>query len=409
MSSVAPEPIIEKLRGLQPDRSDYATQFVRDVLAAAAARHASDLHLLPTADGLDVKWRLDGVLQSLGTFPAGTAANVVARIKVLADLLTYRTDIPQEGRIRLPELNGEMRVSTFPTLHGEKAVIRLFGSGAEYLHLADLGLPAAVQAGLARLLGETSGAVLVTGPAGSGKTTTLYACLRELVARSAGGRSIVTLEDPIEVPLASVAQSQVNLAAGFDLPTGLRSILRQDPEVIMVGEIRDRVTAEIAFQASLTGQLVLSSFHCGSAAAALSRLADMGLEPYVLRSGLLAIVSQRLVRRLCECARNTTDAGELLGLPLASARVKVGCPKCSETGYLGRFLLAELLPLDASELAQAILDRRDMHAIERLAVAAGMRPLWAHAIAAVRDGTTSPAEVRRVLGFSAEFGESAVL
>ena len=238
----------------------------------------------------------------------------MARLKVLADLLTYRTDVPQEGRIRSPETAVEMRVSTFPTLYGEKAVVRLFTSSSRFLQLADLGLGADVDEALSRLLGETSGAILVVGPAGSGKTTTLYACLREIAARSEGGRSIVTLEDPIEVALPGVAQSQVNLPAGFDLTSGLRSIMRQDPEVIMVGEIRDRPTAQIALEASLTGQLVLSSFHAPGAAGAISRLLEMGLEPYVLRSGLLAVVSQRLLRKLCGCAASDRSVRGPVGL-----------------------------------------------------------------------------------------------
>ena len=220
-----------------------------------------------------------------GVLPPRLAPNVVARLKVLAELLTYRTDVPQEGRIREVDTEGEVRVSTFPTLHGEKAVIRLFAASGRYLRLDDLGLPPDVRDALGRALGETSGAILLSGPAGSGKTTTIYACLRELVDASAGRRSLVTLEDPIEVAVDGVTQSQVNAPAGFDLATGLRSLLRQDPEVIVVGEVRDRTTAEVAFQASLTGHLVLSTFHAGSASGAVARLSDMGIEPYLIQVG----------------------------------------------------------------------------------------------------------------------------
>ena len=210
-----------------------------------------------------------------------------------------------------------MRLSTFPTLYGEKAVVRLFAGAGRFLRLDDLGLPDEVREALGALLAETSGAIVLSGPAGSGKTTTIYACLRELVAATAGRRSLATLEDPIEVAVPGVTQSQVNLAAGFTLETGLRSLLRQDPEVIVVGEIRDRPTAETAFQASLTGHLVLTTFHAGSAAGALGRLADMGIEPYLLRSGVLAVVSQRLLRRLCpDCRRETSDPAARLGLPV---------------------------------------------------------------------------------------------
>ncbi|HEX4143219.1 MAG TPA: GspE/PulE family protein [Pirellulales bacterium] len=386
------------LAALDPGDPQYATRFVDAVLTAARGRGASDLHLQPTPEGLDLKWRLDGVLVPIGTFPPGVSANVVARLKVLADLLTYRTDVPQEGRIRSPETAIEMRASTFPTLYGEKAVVRLFTSSSHFLQLADLKLGEDVEAGLGRLLSETSGAILVVGPAGSGKTTTLYACLREIAARSQGGRSIVTLEDPIEVSLPGVAQSQVNLPAGFDLTSGLRSIMRQDPEVILVGEIRDRATAQIALEASLTGQLVLSSFHAPSAAGAISRLLEMGLEPYVLRSGLLAVVSQRLLRKLCRCARPVDQADDLLGLPVGQARTAVGCEACAGTGFLGRMVLAEILLIEQSDVGRAILSRASAGEIEQLARRSGMIDRWQRACAAVEEGLTSPAEVQRVLG-----------
>jgi type II secretory ATPase GspE/PulE/Tfp pilus assembly ATPase PilB-like protein len=227
--------------------------------------------------------------------------------------------------------------------------------------------------------------VLITGPAGSGKTTTAYACLREIARTSEGRRNLVTLEDPIEMSLAGVSQSQVQPAAGFDLPTGLRSLMRQDPEVILVGEIRDGVTAETAFQAALTGHLVLTTFHAGSAAGALSRLIDMGIEPYLVKSGVRAIVHQRLVRRLCECA--------------GQSAVVRGCEKCRHTGYRGRIVLAELLPPLTGELGRALLERRDSVELARLAAGAGMTTVAARAKIAVEAGQTDLAEVRRALGF----------
>ena len=214
--------------------------------------------------------------------------------------------------------------------------MRLFANEGQFRRLHDLGLPSQIAARLPELLSETSGAILVCGPAGSGKTTTAYACLREVVAQSGGGRSIVTLEDPIETAIAGVTQSQISPGAGFDFAAGLRSLMRQDPEVILVGEIRDPTTAATAFQAALTGQLVLSTFHAGSAAGAIGRLADMGIEPYVLRSGVLAIICQRLVRRLCDCKRPTDSDAALLGLPATRAWTAVGCSNCSGTGYRGR-------------------------------------------------------------------------
>jgi type II secretory ATPase GspE/PulE/Tfp pilus assembly ATPase PilB-like protein len=388
------------LSALDPADAAYASRFVDTLLAAGRKSGASDLHLQPTPAGLELRWRVDGVLVALGTYPSGVAANCIARLKVLADLLTYRNDLPQEGRIRTTDADVEVRVSTFPTLYGERAVVRLFSNKLQYRDLGELGLHDEILAALRRLLAETSGAILLTGPAGSGKTTTLYACLHHLVNHSHGARSIVTLEDPIEMAIAGVAQSQVNANAGFDLATGLRSVLRQDPEVIMIGEIRDRATAEVALQASLTGQLVLSSFHAGSAAEAIGRLLDMGIEPYVLRSGVLAIIFQRLVRKLCPCARPARGDEELLGLQVQQARVAVGCPSCALTGYSGRTILAEMLLLDQSALAQAILARSDVAKLEQLAVEGGMVDRWSRAARAVEAGITSPAEVRRVLGFS---------
>jgi type II secretory ATPase GspE/PulE/Tfp pilus assembly ATPase PilB-like protein len=387
------------LCALDPADAGYATRFVDALLAAGRERGASDLHLQPTPEGLELRWRVDGVLSSLGTYPPGVAANVIARLKVLAELLTYRTDVPQEGRIRTSEADVEVRVCTFPTLHGERAVVRLLGNRLQFRELGELQLPHEITARLGELLAETSGAILICGPAGSGKTTTLYACLHHLVARSPVARSIVTLEDPIEMAVPGITQSQVNPGVGFDLASGLRSVLRQDPEVIMIGEIRDRATAEVALQASLTGQLVLSSFHAGSAAEAVGRLLDTGIEPYMLRSGVLAIIFQRLVRTLCGCAREARN-DELLGLAVRKARVPVGCGGCGQTGYVRRTVLAEMLTPDHPPLAQAILERADVREIEQLATRAGMIDRWSRALAAVEGGITSPAEVRRVLGFS---------
>jgi type II secretory ATPase GspE/PulE/Tfp pilus assembly ATPase PilB-like protein len=389
-----------ELAELDPARPDYASRAVDAALAAAQAAGASDVHWQPTAQGLALKFRVDGVLLPVALFPALLAGNIIARLKVKAELLTYHTDRPQEGRIRLPEDAVEMRVATFPTLHGERAVVRLFGGSQRYQRLEDLGLPQDVLEPLRTLLAETSGAILVSGPAGSGKTTTLYACLRELARQTAGQRSLVSIEDPIEVAVEGVAQSQVRPASGLDLATGLRFLMRQDPEVIMVGEIRDRPTAEAALQASLTGHLVLSTFHAGSAAETAGRLLDMGIEPYVLRSGLLAVLNQRLLRRLCTCARPSDEPDARLGLSVTRVKVPGGCEACHGTGYRGRFLLVEMLMLTRSDLGRAILSRCDTATMERLAADGRMVSRWQRACQAVDEGLTSPAEVRRLLGFS---------
>jgi type II secretory ATPase GspE/PulE/Tfp pilus assembly ATPase PilB-like protein len=389
-----------ELASLDAKDANYAVDVVERLLAAARRLGASDVHLRPTAEDLEVRLRLDGVLQLVARLPRAVAPNVVARLKVLADLLTYRTDVPQEGRIRAARESGEMRISTFPTVFGENAVVRLFAGSQQFQRLDDLGFPEDVLGPLGRLLDETSGAILATGPAGSGKTTTIYACLRELSRRVSGARSLVSLEDPVEVIVPGVAQSQVNPSVQLDLATGLRFLMRQDPEVIMIGEVRDCATAEAAFGASLTGHLVLSTFHAGSAAEAVSRLSDMGIEPYLLQSGLLAILCQRLARRLCSCARASEDPADRLGLPVDRVWLPVGCEACSGTGYRGRFVIVEMMTPERSGVGRAILSRSDASTIEQLAIDAGMVSRWERACRAVSEGQTSPAEVRRVLGFA---------
>ncbi len=381
----------------EPD-PQYVPDLVDALLGAARAAGASDVHLVPQATGLAIFWRIDGVLQPVIQLPAALAPRVLARLKVLAQLLTYKTDVPQEGRIAGGTAGEETRLSTFPTLFGEKAVARLLVGAGTYQRLRELGLPGDLTPALDRLLDQTSGVLLVTGPAGSGKTTTAYALLRELADKSAGGRSLVSLEDPIEVVVPGVAQSQVNPVAGFDMPTGLRSLMRQDPEVIFVGEIRDAATAEVMLQAALTGHLVLTTFHAASAAGAVNRLSDMGLEPYLLRSTVQGILSQRLVRRLCACAEWSDDPADRLGLAVARAKQPRGCGECHGTGYRGRFVLAELLEPQQSAVSRAILSRVESAELEAGAVAAGMQPLGRRALQAVEAGETSAVEVWRTLG-----------
>ena len=242
---------------------EYVSQLVDAILTGARNAGASDVHLLPGEDGLAMSWRVDGVLHPIDLLPRNLAPNVVARLKVLAQLLTYQTDVPQEGRIHQVEGDAETRVSTFPTIFGEKCVIRLFAGSHRFRYVDDLGFSPELGKALKTMLERRGGVILITGPAGSGKTTSIYACLREIVERAAEPRSVATLEDPVEAVMPGVAQSQVRPIAGFDYETGLKSLLRQDPEVIAVGEIRDRVTAQIAVQAALTGHLILTTFHAG--------------------------------------------------------------------------------------------------------------------------------------------------
>jgi general secretion pathway protein E len=350
------------------------------VLEEAIRRSASDVHFEPTPAALDIRLRIDGVLQRIAALPHALAANVIARLKVMADLLTYRMDIPQEGGVRPGEVlrGADLRVSTFPTVHGEKAVIRIFNAAARLLDLEDLGLPPDVFQPLTNLLHERSGAVLLTGPSGSGKTTTIYACLRRL-AKDHGGRHIVTIEDPVEQWVEGVTQSQARPGGEFDFARGLRSLMRQDPDVIMVGEIRDRETAAVAIEAALTGHLVFSTLHAGSACGVIGRLLDMGVEPYLLTSSIKGILNQRLLRRLCSDCRGA------------------GCEKCVATGYRGRLLIAELLTPDAA-LRRAILAKADTDELEAVAAQSNWRTIRTAADAAVAEGPTTAEDVVRVLG-----------
>jgi general secretion pathway protein E len=364
----------------------FATDFVSTILRTARDAGASDVHVDPTADALLVRWRLDGVLQEMVRLPRDVSANVTARLKVLAGLLTYETALPQEGRIWDDTLRVEVRVSTFPTLYGERSVLRLLGASRESLDsLAQLGLPAPVFEELERHLAATSGAILIAGPAGSGKTTTAYACLRHIVARSGGGRSISSLEDPVEVAVDGVAQTQVNLAADFDMATGLRSLLRLDPEVILIGEMRDLTTAEIALQAALTGQLVVTTFHAGDCRDALNRLIDIGIPNYAVRNAVRLVVAQRLLRRLCKCAQpgDIERDAQSLGLAVRQCRIPGACDDCHHTGYRGRTLVAEWQALNGADPPVPLTIDKG---------------LWASAEALVEAGATSPAEVVRVLG-----------
>jgi type II secretory ATPase GspE/PulE/Tfp pilus assembly ATPase PilB-like protein len=357
-----------------------AVSAVDRLLADAAARGASDVHLDPCEGGLRVRFRIDGVLVDGDPVTAPAAGNVVGRLKALSGLLAYRTDVPQEGRIpaeRSPT-GSELRVATYPTLDGERAAVRFDTPDAAARTLDDLGLPEAAALGLRETLALPDGVVLLTGPSGSGKTTTLYASLRYL----AGGpvaRNLMTLEDPVERRIDGVVQTEVSEPAGLDFARALRSLLRQDPDVLLVGEIRDRETAAIALEAGLTGHLVASTLHAGTAPAVFARLLEMRVEPFVLTSAVRGVLAQRLLRRACA----SCGAG--------------GCDACGDTGYRGRVVVAEWVAM-APALRDAILARGDG---ERLAAAAresGFDDLLAAAERLVVAGTTTREEVARVLG-----------
>ena len=388
-------------RKKQAPTSQVITELDR-LLRLAHSRGASDLHLEPTPAGLSVRLRLDGVLQDVETLPTALARPIVARVKFLADLLTYRTDIPQEGRLRAEDAvgAGDLRVSTFPTIHGERVVIRFFGQQSAAVELTDLHLPPAVLEGLSRAISGTSGVVLLTGPAGSGKTTTLYAAINTLVRTRAHRPHVITVEDPVESVLDGVTQTQINTAAGLTYAVVLRSLLRQDPEVLMVGEIRDRETAEIVAQAGLTGHLVLSTLHGGDIATVLTRLLEMGLEPYVVSSSLRAVLGMRLVRHLCEGCRRPGPRVTVMvggrGQPTATF-VPAGCQACGGTGYRGRLPVVEFAEI-GPDLRKCILASADSEAIARQLAAEQVRMLLERGLELVETGSTSLDELRRVLG-----------
>lgn len=378
-------------------------ELVDQILESAKQHNATDIHLIPRESGLEMNWRINGVLHLVAEFPQALKANIISRLKVLAELLTYHTDVPQEGRIQNREAGSEVRVSTFPSMFGEKAVIRLFVGSGEYRTLSSLDYPAETLEQLQQNLFETSGVIMLTGSSGSGKTTTAYACLRAIAEDSPIRRAISTLEDPIEAVIPAASQSQIRPARGFDYGVAVKSLLRQDPEVILVGEIRDQETAQLVFQAALTGHLVITTFHVGSAAEAVSRLLDMGIEPYQLTSGLLCVLNQQLARKLCECGQPSSDEQDRLGLEVEQVRVAVGCELCDGTGYAGRFPILEMLTLNRTKVRQTILAHRDSNEIEAAALESGMNSRWQMATAAVNAGKTSPAEVRRILGFRERF------
>ncbi|MDR1382315.1 MAG: Flp pilus assembly complex ATPase component TadA [Planctomycetaceae bacterium] len=386
---------------------DFVVAILERILQEASSRNASDVHFQPEKHTIEIRFRLDGVLHKIGELPGEHAAQTAARLKVLANLLTYKTASPQEGRVRsgrVPNVLKEMRISAAPTLYGERIVVRFFSEENQFHYPDELGFSDDLLQNLLRTIRKNSGAVLITGPAGSGKTTTAYALLRELADRSETLRSIVTLEDPVEHALERVAQIEVPHQGELALRDMIKYMMRQDPEVLFVGEIRDRETAETSLQAALTGHLLITTFHAGSAADAVGRLCELGIEPFVLRSGISCVLCQRLVRRLCECAE-TPESREPLTLEidrekftLSAYKLPNGCPKCGATGYRGRVLIAESLPLDDEEVIRGVLDKRETSTLRTLAKQGGMIPMSARAVSLIESGVTSPHEIRRVFG-----------
>ena len=382
------------------DTSDDAPaiRLINGIIADAARQGVSDIHIEPYETGLVVRMRMDGVLRETLRMPPHVAPVVVSRIKVMARLDIAERRLPQDGRIGLT-LGGKLidvRVSTLPSRAGERVVLRILDKENAGIDLEMLGMSEKVDALLRAALAEPNGIVLVTGPTGSGKTTTLYAGLKLL---NDGSRNILTVEDPVEYAVDGVGQTQINPQVGLNFATGLRAILRQDPDVVMVGEIRDRETADIAVQAALTGHLVLSTVHTNDAIGAITRLRDMKVEAFLIASTLRAVLAQRLVRRLCQQCRQPVEASgslaSLLGIKAGQIVYEPkGCPACSGSGYKGRIGLFEAARVD-DEIRRLINQGADEAAIAAYAFKTN-DTLTEAARALVRDGVTSPEEAVRV-------------
>ncbi len=386
------------------DASDEAPmiRLVNSVLFQAVQQRASDIHFEPFEREVAIRYRIDGILYNVLSPPKRLQSSLLSRIKIMAGMNIAEKRLPQDGRIGL-KMGGreiDIRVSDVPTAHGERLVLRLLDKSSLLLNLEDIGLSAEGLSTMGRLIQMAHGIVLVTGPTGSGKTTTLYSGLNKI---NSSDKNIITIEDPIEYQLKGIGQIQVNPKINLTFASGLRSILRQDPDIIMVGEIRDTETAEIAIHASLTGHLVLSTLHTNDSAGAITRLLDMGIEPFLVSSSVIAIVAQRLVRLICsECRISyhpTTEELNKLGLKqggpdLLFFRGK-GCARCMNTGYLGRSGIYEILMLD-DELRNMILSKMDSGRIKAKAVSKGMVTLREDGARRVAAGATTTEEVLRV-------------
>jgi general secretion pathway protein E len=376
-------------------------RLVNLLLEEAVAAEASDIHVEPSEDTLRVRYRIDGILYDLEAPPRRLQAAVTSRIKLMAELNIAERRLPQDGRIRLT-LNGrrvDIRVSSVPTIHGESIVMRLLDRSSVFLPFDKLGFSPATAATFDRLINQPNKIVLVTGPTGSGKTTTLYAALDKI---NSPEKKIITIEDPVEYQLKGINQIAVRPKIGLTFAGGLRHIVRQDPDVVMVGEIRDLETAEISVQAALTGHLVFSTLHTNDAPGAITRLQDMGVEPYLIASVLSGVLAQRLVRRICQSCRTVDepDAGDLLAIGVTDAHdVELfrggGCEACRKTGYKGRVGIYELFVI-TEEIRSLILRKASTGEIRRAAVENGMITLREDAWAKARSGLTTVEEILRV-------------
>jgi type II secretory ATPase GspE/PulE/Tfp pilus assembly ATPase PilB-like protein len=378
---------------------------VNYLLYDAIKAGASDIHLEPWESTLVVRIRLSGVLTELVHLPLELMEKISGRFKVMANLVSYQTGLPQEGHASAgPELGGvELRISVFPTVRGEKIVVRLFDPSNRSFDLATLGFDEETQRTFLKLLARPSGLLLLTGPTGSGKTTAIYSALYHIVQRSGVTMSIATVEDPVEFNLPMISQAQINNTQEFTYPKALRSLMRQDPQVIMVGEIRDSETANIAVQAGLTGHLVISTIHSGIAVGVFARLINMDIEPFLLASSIIGVLGIRLIRKNCTYCSQTYEPEPGLmklippeALATANFRRGTGCKECMETGFQGRTAITELLVVD-EVFRDAVLQKMPTRQLQTVATNQGMLTMWQNGLNRALAGQTTMEEVLRVV------------
>ncbi|MFC1708646.1 type II secretion system ATPase GspE [Candidatus Omnitrophota bacterium] len=369
------------------------------IIIQAVKDKASDIHIEPEEDKVRIRYRIDGILHEVKNMPKYLQSAIASRVKIMAKLDISETRKPQDGRIQMKMENKDLdlRVSTFPTVYGENIVMRILDKSSVLLGLAELGFSNKDLKDFDKVVRHSNGMILVTGPTGSGKTSTLYAALSMINSIE---KNIITIEDPVEYEIPLIRQTQINPKAGLTFATGLRSILRQDPDIVMVGEIRDRETAEIAIQASLTGHLVLSTLHTNDAASALTRLIDMGVEPFLISSSVIAILAQRLVRVICpKCKEKYTPDKEVLKQLNLSENTELyrgkGCKNCKSSGFGGRIGIFELLLIN-SDIKGMIISKMPANEIKKKAIETGMRILYDDGIEKVKNGVTTVEEILRV-------------
>lgn len=378
-------------------------RLVNSIIERAVSENASDIHFEPTEDNMVIRMRIDGQLHRIMTIPQELKDSVVSRLKIMAKLDIVEKRIPQDGRAVLPMKGTEldMRTSTLPTIHGEKVVIRILRRNEETLNRRGIGIPASEDAKIDKLLGLTSGVIMIVGPTGSGKSSTMYTLIRELLSDRT---NLITLEDPVEYHIDGATQVQINEKVGLTFASGLRSILRQDPDIICVGEIRDGETAEIAMRAAMTGHLVITTVHTEDAISAIDRLRDMGVPTYLIAAGLRGVISQRLLRRICpSCKQETVPSEkslELAGVPDVPGKIYwhgAGCDQCFRSGYRGRIGVFEVMMVQ-EELRRCILDGADRKRfMEAAREASGYVTMAEHARKLVDKGITTVDEVIRTL------------